>query len=327
MFTQKDERKIVERGSNLAVVSQQIEYFRRGFPFLPVVEAASAGDGIISVTEEEAGRYVKEFDEATLTGLSILKFVPASGAASRMFKSLFEALEAFEAGKSESEILNNSKDTREFLEHIADFAFYDALVMAIHDAGQPLSTKNLLDYLLNDKGLGYGKLPKGLLLFHKYDNLRRTPFEEHLAEGANYARDYQGVVRLHFTVSPEHESSFRELLSRVKKQYENFFHVTYEVGFSTQKPSTDTIAVDPDNEPFRKKNGSLLFRPGGHGALLANLNDLDNDLIFIKNIDNVVPDRLKPSTYTYKKVLAGVLLHYQKHIFTFQKELDRKSVV
>jgi hypothetical protein len=324
MFTQNDKKLIEKRGSLIEEVNQQIEYFLTGFPFLAVTEAASVKNGILSIGEENISSYVKEFDDASHSDLSLIKFVPASGAASRMFKSLFSALEDLDAGKSEDEVLTSNKDTKEFYDRIADFAFYGELTTAIRNNNEDIGLQTLLEYLLTEKGLNYGNRPKGLLLFHQYATGNRTPFEEHLVEGAHYAKDSNNVVRLHFTVSPEHEKGFTDLLAIVKPKYETLFGVTYEVSFSQQKPSTDTIAVDLNNEPFREKDGSLLFRPGGHGALLENLNDLDNDLIFIKNIDNVVPDRLKQPTYTYKKVLAGVLLHYQKHIFKYQKQLNEK---
>lgn len=324
MFTKNDEILIEKRGSLTADVYQQIENFRTGFPFLAVTDAASVTNGILLISEDNTGNFVNEFDDAAHSGLSFLKFVPASGAASRMFKSLFSALEDLNAGKREDDVLVSDKDTREFYARIADFAFYDELTTVIRQNSENLGLRTLLEYLLTEKGLNYGKMPKGLLSFHTYPDGNRTPFEEHLVEGAHYAKDNQNIVRLHFTVSPEHESGFADLFNRVKSKYETLFRVTYEVSFSQQKPSTDTIAVDLSNEPFREKDGSLLFRPGGHGALLENLNDLNNDLIFIKNIDNVVPDRLKLPTYTYKKVLAGVLLHYQKHIFKYQKQLNEK---
>jgi hypothetical protein len=324
MFTQNDKILIEKRGSLIEDVVKQIENFRTGFPFLPVTDAASVNHGILRVSEENLRNYINEFDSAARSGLSLIKFVPASGAASRMFKALFSALEDLNAGKSENEVLASNKGTKEFFDRAADFAFYSELTTAIRNNNETISLQALLKYLLTEKGLNYGKRPKGLLLFHKYSSGNRTPFEEHLVEGVHYAKDSNNIVRLHFTVSPEHEKGLTDLLNSVKSKYETFFGVTYEVSFSRQKPSTDTIAVDLNNEPFREKDGSLLFRPGGHGALLDNLNDLDNDLIFIKNIDNVVPDRLKQPTFTYKKVLAGVLLHYQERIFKYQKLLNEK---
>jgi hypothetical protein len=324
MFTEKDKAQIAARGNDLEEVVRQIGYFRTGFPFLPVVDAASPGNGIITLDAKEIDRLKVRFTEQCATGTRIMKFVPASGAASRMFKALFTALDDLRAGKQETEVLAANKDAREFLQRIDDFAFAADLKATIAAAGARVTLETLLEYLLTPAGLQYGNLPKGLLLFHKYDDACRTPFEEHLVEGVHYACDAHRVVRLHFTVSPEHESAFRALLTRVKGSYEAQFGVTFEVGFSHQKPSTDTIAVDLHNEPFRENDGSLLFRPGGHGALLENLNDLEADLVFIKNIDNVVPDRLKEPTYTYKMALAGLLLKTQEQLFRYQKALNEK---
>ncbi|MGE5448715.1 MAG: DUF4301 family protein, partial [Bacteroidales bacterium] len=205
------------------------------------------------------------------------------------------------------------------------FAFYDDLKqlaarenMAIEDV--PL--QKLLEWKLLDQGLNYGNLPKGLLKFHTYPDGYRTPLEEHFVEGAAYSRNNAAVVKIHFTVSPEHQKAFNEHVNEIISKYEQQFGVEYEISFSQQKPSTDTIAVTPDNEPFRNSDGSLLFRPAGHGALIENLNDLQADIIFIKNIDNVVPDRLKKATIDYKKALAGVLLNLQEEIFYYQKMLD-----
>lgn len=324
MFSKQDELQIAGRGSHVDEVMKQIRNFRSGFPYLQVVEAASVGNGILQLDGNEIDRYVQIFEQKASEGISILKFVPASGAASRMFKALFSALDDLKAGRKEAEVLAASKEVSEFMERISDFAFYDVLSEVLNRNQMDTSLLSVLTCLLTGEGLNYGNLPKGLLLFHRYAGFSRTPFEEHLVEGTVYARDQQDIVRLHFTVSPEHRAGFENLLEFVKPDFENTLGVKLDVSFSEQKPSTDTIAVTPDNEPFREKDGTLLFRPGGHGALLSNLNDLDSDLVFIKNIDNVVPDRLKPVTYTYKKALAGVLLHYQKHIFEYQHELNEK---
>lgn len=324
MFSKQDELQIAGRGSHVDEVMKQIRNFRSGFPYLQVVEAASVGNGILQLDGNEIDRYVQIFEQKASEGISILKFVPASGAASRMFKALFSALDDLKAGRKEAEVLAASKEVSEFMERISDFAFYDVLSEVLNRNQMDTSLLSVLTCLLTGEGLNYGNLPKGLILFHRYAGFSRTPFEEHLVEGTVYARDQQDIVRLHFTVSPEHRAGFENLLEFVKPDFENTLGVKLDVSFSEQKPSTDTIAVTPDNEPFREKDGTLLFRPGGHGALLSNLNDLDSDLVFIKNIDNVVPDRLKPVTYTYKKALAGVLLHYQKHIFEYQHELNEK---
>ncbi|NQU84713.1 MAG: DUF4301 family protein, partial [Mariniphaga sp.] len=211
---------------------------------------------------------------------------------------------------------------KQYFQELKNFAFTKDLIKV--NKGEELNFNKAINLLLSESGLNYGNLPKGLLKFHKYNDCERTPLEEHLVEGALYSKDNKGKVSLHFTVSPEHQPSFEELLNLIKDKYESNFSVTYEIEFSQQKPSTDTISVDTKNNPFREKDDTILFRPGGHGALLENLNDLDADIIFIKNIDNVVPDRLKNPTIQYKKALAGVLLKYQERIFRYQKELNEK---
>lgn len=327
MFSRNDEIQIEKRGSELSTVKAQIENFRKGFPYLEVDEAATIDNGIIVLNDEAVKDYGAYFDEQTGKGTIPLKFVPASGAASRMFKALFEALEECTPEDNPSIALAKNSAARQFLVNKEKFAFFSDLEKLVgqHKTGQ--GCKDWIDYLLNDKGLNYGALPKGLLKFHKYPGGERTPFEEHLVEGALYGTDNQNIARIHFTISPEHLQGFRELLTKVKSKFESDHQVTFEVSFSIQKPSTDTIAVGPDNEPFRENDGSLLFRPGGHGALIENLNDLDADVIFIKNIDNVVPDRLKQVTVEYKKALAGILLKYQEKIFRYQKQLNEKDTV
>ncbi|MFN8358111.1 MAG: DUF4301 family protein [Spirosomataceae bacterium] len=298
-FSEQDLQQIAAQGIDLQTIEQQIEDFKKGFPFLPLSKAATVGDGILRLSDTQVAHYVEVF-ESQKDNVSLLKFVPASGAATRMFKSLFSFLEA---GKTD-------KSVEQFFDRLSDFAFYaDLMALVPTDADHT----TLADYFLTDKGLGYGSLPKGLLKFHTYDDGTRTSVEEHLVEGANYANS-KGNVNLHFTVSPEHRSKFNELISSVLEHYESLFGVKFHVSFSEQKSATDTIAVNMDNTPFREKDGSLHFRPAGHGALLANLNDIDADVVFIKNIDNVVPDRIKATTIAYKKALAGVLLHYQGRI-------------
>lgn len=326
MFSDQDKQQIKQRGSNLATVLAQIESFKKGFPFLAIENAASVGKGIIRLSAEELAKRGKLFDEKVASGTRPLKFVPASGAASRMFKTLFEALEACET-ENEADVVAKNKAIKQYSDELTKFAFADDLKAAIKSGGENVSIKTLLDYLLNKKGLNYGALPKGMLKFHSYENGARTPFEEHLVEGALYSKDSKGKVKIHFTVSPEHQPLFENLLAEVKEKYEEQLGVDFVVSFSQQKPSTDTIAVGLDNEPFREADGSCLFRPAGHGALIENLNDLNADVIFIKNIDNVVPDRLKQPTVDYKKGLAGVLLKHQQKLFQYQKELNEKHHV
>ncbi len=317
MFTEKDLIQIANQGISLETIQQQIAHFQTGFPYLKVLKAATVGDGVVRVEENELATLVEEFDTQS-ADISLLKFVPASGAATRMFKSLFAYKDE---GKSDKSIV-------EFGERLRDFAFFEDLKTAMSKDDIDIETEiaagnfqKIADYLLSSKGLDYGNLPKGLLKFHRYETGARTPVEEHLIEGTNYA-NAAGVVRLHFTVSPEHRSRFEALIDVVKPHYEDEFGVTYDISFSEQKPSTDTISVNMDNTPFRNSDGSLLFRPAGHGALLANLDDQDGDVVFIKNIDNVVPDQLKETTFVYKKVLGALLLKYRQQIFDFQENIE-----
>jgi hypothetical protein len=315
-FTEQDQDQILKQGVSLDQIDQQITHFVDGFPYLNVIKAATVGDGVVRVPEDQLTSYIRRFDEAA-PDKDLVKFVPASGAATRMFKSLFAALE----GKFD-------KATEEVFARLNEFAFYDDLKAAMTAGGDDL-TKALADnnrqlilqYLLTNKGLDYGSLPKGLLKFHRYVDGPRTPVEEHLVEGAAYANS-DGVAALHFTVSPEHRSRFEQLIRDEKPNYEAWLGVTFDISFSEQKKATDTISVDLNNEPFRNIDGSLLFRPAGHGALIENLNDIDADIIFIKNIDNVVPDDIKEQTITYKKVLAAVLLDAQQQISHLQGLLE-----
>ncbi|WP_215241007.1 DUF4301 family protein [Dyadobacter helix] len=316
MFNENDIKQISDRGSDAAIVHEQIKYFIDGFPFLQLSKAATIGDGIISLTAEQIEEVVAEFDKSASDGdIALLKFVPASGAATRMFKSLFSFLQE---GKRD-------KSVDEFFVKLKNFAFYEDLKASLSADGYDIETAEettIVSYFLTNKGLGYGELPKGLLKFHNYPDRSRTPLEEHLVEGAKYANAGSNV-QIHFTVSPEHRDKFEKLVVEVLPGYQSQFGVKYFVSFSEQKGSTDTIAVNLDNTPFREKDGSLLFRPAGHGALLENLGQLDADIIFIKNIDNVVPDSIKGDTIIYKKALAGVVLQYQKRIFDY---LNRLSV-
>ncbi|WP_319501255.1 DUF4301 family protein [uncultured Draconibacterium sp.] len=323
MFSDKDKQQIQQRGSTLETVQNQIENFKKGFPYLPIEDAASVGKGIIRLSPEDLKKRGNRYDAKIAEGTKALKFVPASGAASRMFKALFQALEDFQ-NQPHEDVLAANRDAAQYVTELKKFAFAEELKKAVTDAGEQLSATTKLDYLLNEKGLNYGAKPKGLLKFHSYEDGARTPFEEHLVEGAKYAADNGNKASLHFTVSPEHQPGFEALLAEIKVKYEEQLGIEFDVTFSQQKPSTDTIAVDLDNKPFRNSDGSLLFRPGGHGALIENLNDLDADIIFIKNIDNVVPDRLKQPTIDFKKGLAGVLLKHQEKVFYYQHELNEK---
>ena len=313
----------MKKGISEEQIEEQLKCFKAGFPFLELEAAASIGKGIMAPDASEREACLSAWEHYKDGDKTITKFVPASGAASRMFKNLFEFLGAdYDAPSTAFE--------KEFFAHISQFAFYDELNAAcLRNAGKDIPVllaggayKEVVSNLLNAAGLNYGALPKGLLKFHKYEDGARTPLEEHLVEGALYAAGKNGKVNVHFTVSPEHKDLFRTLVEEKVKDYSLKYKVDYNVTFSEQKPSTDTIAADMDNRPFRDESGKLLFRPGGHGALIENLNDLDADIVFIKNIDNVVPDRLKDDTVTYKQLLAGILVTLQAKAFGYLRLLD-----
>ena len=318
MFSAADKLQIEQRGSSLQVVEQQIKNFETGFPFARVAKAATVGDGVIRLSEAEVDEMAKHY-ELLSKQLKVVKFVPASGAASRMFKALFTYKSELEAGTA----AEPKGDLHDFFDCLPSFAFYQDLadsmggLAVLEEAESKKDYLKILNHLLTEQGLNYGQLPKGLLAFHLYDGAARTPFEEHLVEGANYGKNEANEVSLHFTISPEHKSNFTSLLQQIKTQYSDANQAHFEIDFSEQKAATDTIAVDLDNNAFRKEDGTLLFRPAGHGALIENLDEIEADVIFIKNIDNVVPDRIKGETYRYKKALAGLLLSYQHKIFNY----------
>ena len=322
MLTLDDKKQIEKKGICEEQIFDQLKSFERGFPFLELENAASVGNGILVHTEEDVKKFLDNWYNYKKDNRSILKFVPASGAASRMFKNMFEYLSS-DYNQPETDF------EKKFFTQIHDFAFYNDLNAACKkNTGKSIDElmdekrfKEIVANLLTTPGLNYGSLPKGLLKFHKYAEGARTPLEEHLVEGALYACSSTGKVNVHFTVSSEHRELFEKLVNEKMPEYAKKFGVEYNISFSEQKPSTDTIAADSDNKPFRE-DGKLVFRPGGHGALIENLNDLDVDIIFIKNIDNVVPDRLKSDTVTYKNLIAGVLVTLQQKTFEYLKILD-----
>ena len=322
MINTHDKTLIAQKGLTLEIVNNQLERFSKGFDYLKLSAPASIEHGILQLNPKEIDYFTQVWDKYLVSKHSVVKFVPASGAASRMFKSLFEFLSADYDEPT-------TDDEKFFFEDISCFAFYNELnTICIEKEGkgvtellQDKSYKSIVSYLLTDKGLNYGNLPKGLLSFHKSEDGVRTPFEEHLVEGALYAKQDDGVVNLHYTISASHRKLFDTLLKRVLPFYEEKFGVIYNVKFSYQQESTDTIAVTLENEPFRI-DGALLFRPGGHGALIKNLDSLIEDVIFIKNIDNVVPDHLKEETISYKKTIAGLLVDTQAKIFKYLELLE-----
>ena len=335
MFSEKDIEQIKAKGIAVENVEKQLENFRKGFPYINLTAPATPGNGLTTFTEKEV-KDLEEYFDQNRDNYQILKFVPASGAASRMFKHLLAFRNSYSGKEEELETLFEDKSFNSvwyFFENIRKFAFFDMLKNVLAEAGFDIEEllKNrdyntILDFLLTEKGLNYAQLPKGLLLFHRYPGGARMALEEHLVEAAVYAADKNGFARLHFTVSPEHQQKFEEAIKRVKPQYEKDYGVTFDISFSQQKPYTDMIAVDMDNNPFRNNDGTILFRPGGHGALIENLNDIQGEIIFVKNIDNIVPDRLRDTTYLYKKVIAGLLFKLQEQTFDYLEMLDDANI-
>ena len=322
MLSERDLKQIADKGISEKQIENQLNEFKTGFPFLRLEAAASVERGIVATTAESREKFEKCWEQFKAAGNKVVKFVPASGAASRMFKDMFAFVDA-EYDKPTTDF------EKKYFENIEKFAFYDELNDSCQkNEGKDIPTllaegnyKAVASQMLRAEGLNYGQLPKGLLLFHKYAEGPRTPMEEHLVEAALYAAS-NGEAHIHFTVSHEHMPLFRQKVADKADFYAQKFGVKYDISFSEQKPSTDTVAANPDNTPFRNADGSLLFRPGGHGALIENLNEIDADIIFIKNIDNVVPDRLKDETVTYKQVIAGVLVSLQQKAFEYLRLLD-----
>ncbi|MBU2055613.1 MAG: DUF4301 family protein, partial [Proteobacteria bacterium] len=319
-----DRERIAAEGLSLGEVERQLATFRRGVLPVRLNRACRPGDGIVVLSEVEKAGLLAGCEKACRTR-RLMKFVPASGAASRMFRDWHRAIEG---GASFGETERTA-----FVRDLRGYAFFPDLEAALAASGKDLQEligkrdeAVILSFIMTEEGLDYGRLPKALLKFHAYREGGRTALEEHLVEAALYARDAGNVSRLHFTVSPEHESAVRGLLSRVTGEYERRMETVFSVGLSTQDPATNTLAADPDLHPFRNAEGELVFRPGGHGSLLANLNGLEADIVFLKNIDNCVPDRLKAETVLWKKLLAGYLVALQEEMFASLLRLDDEGV-
>jgi len=335
MFTPNDLQQLASKGISKETVEKQIQYFREGFPWAELVRPATVGDGILRFDDAQISE-LENYYEKNRHGLDILKFVPASGAASRMFKHLYEFREQYDGSEDALAKLESDRGLQSvytFIHRIRDFAFSEQLENIFHQKGtsidKVLEKKDynlLISCVLEPWGLNYGNLPKGLILFHKYPEGPRTSIEEHLVEGAQHARKNNDEARIHFTVSPEHKEKFEELITRKAPFYEKKLDVHFRIEYSIQKSSTDTIAVDLNNQPFRNKDGSLLFRPGGHGALLENLNELEGEIVFIKNIDNIIGDRLRSETIKYKKVIGGLLLKICNRVDDFLLHLEHTAV-
>ena len=329
-FTPADLEQLKAKGISEPQVEAQLERFRTGFPYLRIESPSAPGAGMLAVDKDLAEACHARWEGFLADGGDVLKFVPASGAASRMFKALFAFVNGDEAAPAPG------TPVAQLVEKIKDFAFYNELqqtVGAVYGAGTTVESlieagryKDLVAAIIKGEGMNYGQLPKALLTFHKYaDGTVRTALEEQLAEGAQTAASKGGKVRLHFTVSSNHRTLFEAKLRDAIPAMEQRFGVKYEVTLSEQKPSTDTIAVTPDNELFRDDEGRLVFRPGGHGALIENLNDIDATVVFVKNIDNVVADSHRASTIDYKQLLGGMLLLVHDTVAHLLEELKNPT--
>lgn len=324
MFSQKDLQQIKSKGIKIDEINRQIKHFKAGFPPADITMPATPGKGIMCLTDGDEHHYLEVFRQNG-PDFQIMRFIPASGAATRMFKSLYAALENLET-KSPAEQkswIDGEPEIRQFFEKLSEYPFYEDL-----SPDEETSPSEILKQILNEPGLNYGDKPKGLLKFHKYSQAeRRTAFEEHVREAAHYCANRDDKLCLHLTVSPDHLEEFEAEAARIVPRIEKETGLLIDVSFSFQKPETDTIAVNPDNEPFRNPDGSLLFRPGGHGALIQNLDALDSDIIFISNIDNVAPDRLKGVRIKYKQILGGILLEIRSKVFYYLQQLTGEDRV
>lgn len=323
-FDSADAAFLKEHGVTPEKASEELEMIKIGFPYLEIESPATPGHGIFVLTDKMKEDAEKIWKEYIADGGKAMKFVPASGAATRMFKNLHEFVHS-SAKKPDTDFLKT------FFNEIQKFSFFRRLnflatryyqksILRMIREGD---YKEIISMLLDKKGLNYGHVPKALVHFHIVPGTARTAMEEHFTEGAQYAADKNRHVRLHFTVSPEHLPLVAIKIEEVKEFFERKYDVTYDVELSVQKPATDTIAANMEGEPFRDKDGHLLLRPGGHGALIANLNDIDGDVIFIKNIDNVTCESKRHISLEYKQYLAGVLVGTRQRIFNYMAELEK----
>ncbi|ATA71942.1 NAD metabolism ATPase/kinase [Capnocytophaga sp. H4358] len=333
-LTQKDQQLLTQKGITEEMLHKQIALFKEGVPPIELESAATIGNGIISFSKEETAKYAAIYQKKK-KGISILKFVPASGAATRMFKSLFAFKDNFDPEKESFKAYIKRKGDKEmevFFNGLEKFAFYPILMDYIaknipefHSQNEDNQKHILVSTLLGENGLNYGNLPKGLLPFHKHSEKIATAFEEHFRESVMYASGEE-LAHLHFTITEQHTDAFNKELSDIKPNLEERYNIKFDVNFSYQKPNTDTVSVTESNEYFRDENGNLLFRPSGHGALLDNLNEVDADVIFIKNIDNVVVKKYTDETVFYKEALAGKLREVQSDVFHILKRIENNKV-
>ncbi|MEN8248883.1 MAG: DUF4301 family protein [Bacteroidota bacterium] len=302
-----DNLQLDELGISQESFETQIKQFKEGVNPVQLTGAATINKGIVRLSNEDTASYAKYFKENS-NHVKLTRFVPASGAASRMFKAFYQFLET---GSKSSEV-------EKFADNFQKFAFYNNMKCE-SEPDFSCAINNMINVLK------LAELPKALIPFHQYDYISRTAFEEHLIEAAMASPD-QDEVNVHFTISKEHQEKFNDLMQSIRKSIEEKTGKNYNISFSYQSHSTDTVAVNTDNVPFRNTDGSLLFRPGGHGSLIQNLNNLDAGLIFVKNIDNIQPDHMKTNTMFFKKALSGYLLTIQKKVSNYLTKFDSGTI-
>jgi len=327
-FSQSDQEQITAHGLTEQEIERQLEMFRNPPQPLAIDRPCIPGDGILQLPGDEEQALAELFDQGAAEG-RLARFVPASGAASRMFKELFNSTEALAEWQKDGRCPNHPFH-QQFFSGLKDFPFIDDLAMVLKETrglelDQLIATRNLepvLAALLESWGLNYAARPKGLLAFHAYPDGVRTPLEEHLCEAISLTGDAPTPVRLHFTVSPEYLEDFRHTAARATEAFADRLNAGAAFAFSCQQPSTDTLAVAPDNTPLRDDKGRLLFRPAGHGALIGNLADTGGDILLVKNIDNVVPEPMQPEVVRWWKLLGGKLLETQKRVHALLYDLE-----
>ncbi len=333
MYSKEDLKNLKNRNLSKKDIELQLENFQKGFGYVKLSAYAAVGKGIKKLSGEEEERFIKIYDENT-ENTDVVKMVPASGSATRMFKMLLSFFKEYDGSQESYLDFIQNKDSESafaFFKSLRQYPFYAKLADCIWQNGMSLESliakkefTAVLSYLLTEKGLNYGDMPKGLIDFHVYQDFVRTAFDEHIVEGCLYAGN-KNTANIHFTVPERHMRLFEKRLSKFKKVAENLYKKKVNISFSVQKPETDTISVYEDGKIVRDENGDIVFRPGGHGALLYNLNDMDEKIIFIKNIDNVVPDRSKAVTVRYKKIIGGMLMELKEKIDTYLEELSRRN--
>lgn len=329
-FSSQDFVQIFDNGIPLKTIENHLTIFKTGTPKAILDRPVTIGDGILKLSEIEFQEFSNRFD-AKKSDLKLMKFVPASGAASRMFQFLSEFLNEFDVeNESINAYINRKKATHlmVFLAGMEKFPFYEIInetLIGIHPNyaswKKDRKSYHFIKILLASDYFDFAHKPKGIIPFHKYKTYLATPVEEHLKESAFYASS-NNISHLHFTVSEIHQKQFENTINKVKNKIEAQSGAAINISFSYQKTSTDTIAVDLQNNPFRNESGKLVFRPGGHGALIENLNVLDADIIFIKNIDNVSQNHIEIVSL-YKKALAGILMELQQQVFRYLNEIEK----